>query len=80
MDSRKERAVGPLKDRACVDEAKGLVGIAIGAPGVAEKRGVLQGFGVRLEDDVVLQTSGAPLNLMRSIPISVEEIEDLMNP
>lgn len=39
-----------------------------------------EGIGVRLEDDVVLQTSGAPLNLMRSIPISVEEIEDLMNP
>lgn len=39
-----------------------------------------EGFGVRLEDDVVLQTSGAPLNLMRSIPISVEEIENLMNP
>ena len=39
-----------------------------------------EGIGVRLEDDVVLQTSGAPLHLMRSIPISVEEIEDLMNP
>lgn len=38
-----------------------------------------EGFGVRLEDDVVLKKSGAPLNLMRNIPIEIEEIEDLMN-
>lgn len=38
-----------------------------------------EGFGIRLEDDVVIQESGAPFNLMRDIPISVEEIEDLMN-
>lgn len=39
-----------------------------------------EGFGVRLEDDVVIQEKGAPFNLMRDIPIEAEEIEDLMNP
>lgn len=38
-----------------------------------------EGFGVRLEDDVVIQKSGEPFNLMRNIPIEVEEIEDIMN-
>jgi Xaa-Pro aminopeptidase len=38
-----------------------------------------EGFGIRLEDDVVVQETGAPFNLMGSIPIEVEEIEDLMN-
>ncbi|WP_299675892.1 aminopeptidase P family protein [uncultured Tenacibaculum sp.] len=38
-----------------------------------------EGFGIRLEDDVVVQESGEPLNLMKNIPIEVEEIEDLMN-
>ena len=38
-----------------------------------------EGFGVRLEDDVVVQAQGEPLNLMDNIPIEVEEIEDLMN-
>ncbi|AZQ43087.1 aminopeptidase P family protein [Nonlabens ponticola] len=38
-----------------------------------------EGFGIRLEDDVVIQESGAPKNLMGDIPIEVEEIEDLMN-
>ena len=38
-----------------------------------------EGFGVRLEDDVVIQESGAPFNLMSNIPIEVEEIEELMN-
>ncbi len=38
-----------------------------------------EGFGIRLEDDVVIQTEGAPLNLMGTIPIEVEEIESLMN-
>jgi Xaa-Pro aminopeptidase len=37
-----------------------------------------EGFGIRLEDDVVIQESGAPLNLMQNIPIEPEEIEDLM--
>ena len=38
-----------------------------------------EGFGVRLEDDVVVQKKGEPFNLMRNIPIEVDEIEDLMN-
>ncbi|WP_297517007.1 aminopeptidase P family protein [Flavobacterium sp.] len=38
-----------------------------------------EGFGIRLEDDVVIQKSGAPFNLMRNIPIEAEEIEALMN-
>lgn len=38
-----------------------------------------EGFGIRLEDDVVVQETGAPFNLMRNIPIEVEEIESLMN-
>lgn len=38
-----------------------------------------EGFGIRIEDDVVIQESGEPFNLMRNIPIEVEEIEDLMN-
>lgn len=38
-----------------------------------------EGFGVRLEDDVVVQENGEPFNLMQNIPIEVEEIEDLMN-
>ncbi|NRA92683.1 MAG: aminopeptidase P family protein [Psychroserpens sp.] len=38
-----------------------------------------EGFGIRLEDDVVIQESGEPFNLMRNIPIEAEEIEELMN-
>ncbi len=38
-----------------------------------------EGFGVRLEDDLVVQPSGEPFNLMRNIPIEVDEIEDIMN-
>ncbi len=38
-----------------------------------------EGFGIRLEDDVVVQETGAPFNLMRNIPIEAEEIEDIMN-
>ena len=38
-----------------------------------------EGFGVRLEDDVVIQSKGEPHNLMDSIPIEIEEIETLMN-
>jgi Xaa-Pro aminopeptidase len=38
-----------------------------------------EGIGIRLEDDVVVQKNGAPINLMENIPIEVEEIEDLMN-
>jgi len=38
-----------------------------------------EGFGIRLEDDVVIQQKGEPFNLMQNIPIEAEEIEDLMN-
>ena len=38
-----------------------------------------EGFGIRLEDDVVIQDNGEPFNLMRNIPIEADEIEDLMN-
>ena len=38
-----------------------------------------EGFGIRLEDDVVIQESGEPFNLMRNIPIEADEIEMLMN-
>ena len=38
-----------------------------------------ENFGIRLEDDVVVQEKGAPFNLMRNIPIEAEEIEELMN-
>lgn len=38
-----------------------------------------EGFGIRLEDDVVVQENGEPINLMKNIPIEVEEIEYLMN-
>ena len=38
-----------------------------------------EGFGIRLEDDVVIQKSGEPFNLMRNIPIEADEIEELMN-
>ena len=37
-----------------------------------------EGFGIRLEDDVVIQDKGEPINLMKNIPIEVEEIEELM--
>lgn len=38
-----------------------------------------EGLGIRLEDDVVVQPSGAPFNLMGNIPIEADEIEALMN-
>ena len=38
-----------------------------------------EGFAIRLEDDVVVQEFGAPLNLMKNIPIEIEEIEHLMH-
>lgn len=38
-----------------------------------------ENMGIRLEDDVVIQESGEPFNLMGNIPIDVEEIEDLMS-
>ncbi len=36
-------------------------------------------MGVRLEDDVVIQETGEPFNLMKNIPIEPSEIEDLMH-
>ncbi len=36
-------------------------------------------MGLRIEDDVVIQETGEPFNLMKNIPIEAEEIEDLMN-
>ena len=38
-----------------------------------------EGFGIRLEDDVIIQKGGEPFNLMRNIPIEVDEIENIMN-
>lgn len=38
-----------------------------------------EGLGIRLEDDVVVQASGTPFNLMGNIPIEADEIESLMN-
>ncbi len=38
-----------------------------------------EGLGIRLEDDLVVQSSGKPFNLMAHIPIEADEIEDLMN-
>ncbi|PCI33289.1 MAG: X-Pro aminopeptidase [Flavobacteriaceae bacterium] len=38
-----------------------------------------ENMGIRLEDDVVIQETGEPINLMGDIPITVEEIEALMN-
>ncbi len=38
-----------------------------------------EGLGMRLEDDVVIQNSGEPKNLMKNIPLAAEEIEELMN-
>ena len=38
-----------------------------------------EGFGIRLEDNVIVQEKGEPFNMMAYIPIEVEEIEDLMN-
>ncbi|TXD50037.1 aminopeptidase P family protein [Polaribacter sp. IC073] len=37
-----------------------------------------EGFGIRLEDDVVVQAKGEPINLMGNIPIEANEIEDIM--
>ena len=38
-----------------------------------------ENLGIRLEDDLVVQEKGAPLNLMSEIPLAADEIEDLMN-
>jgi Xaa-Pro aminopeptidase len=38
-----------------------------------------EGYGIRLEDDVVIQPKGEPFNLMKNIPIEADEIESIMN-
>ena len=38
-----------------------------------------EGFGIRLEDDVVVTQDSSPINLMKDIPIEIEELEYLMN-
>ena len=38
-----------------------------------------ENLGIRLEDDVIVQESGEPINLMGNIPIEADEIEALMN-
>jgi len=38
-----------------------------------------EGFGIRLEDNVVLRSGQEPFNLMRNIPVEREEVESLMN-
>ena len=38
-----------------------------------------ESLGIRIEDDLIVQESGDPFNLMANIPIEAEEIEDLMN-
>jgi Xaa-Pro aminopeptidase len=38
-----------------------------------------ENLGIRLEDDYVVQKTGEPFNLMRNIPIEIDDIEALMN-
>lgn len=38
-----------------------------------------ENLGIRLEDNLVVQKSGVPFNLMADIPIEIEEIEELMH-
>lgn len=38
-----------------------------------------ENLGIRLEDDLVVQKTGAPFNLMKDIPLEADEIETLMN-
>ena len=45
-------------------------------PGIYIKE---DGFGIRLEDDVLIRENSHPENLMEKIPIEIEEIEDRMN-
>lgn len=37
-----------------------------------------EGLGIRIEDDLVVQASGEPLNLMGHIPIEADHIEEIM--
>ena len=45
-------------------------------PGIYIKE---EDFGIRLEDDVVINYDGNPINLMENIPIEIDEIESIMN-
>jgi len=38
-----------------------------------------EGLGIRLEDNLVIQASGKPFNMMGSIPIEADHIETIMN-
>jgi len=38
-----------------------------------------EGLGIRIEDDLIIQKTGEPFNLMGNIPIEVEDIENWMN-
>ena len=38
-----------------------------------------EGFGIRIEDVVMVQESGDPINMMKKIPIEIDEIESIMN-
>lgn len=38
-----------------------------------------ESLGIRIEDNYIIQKSGPPKNMMKNIPIEVDEIEDLMN-
>jgi Xaa-Pro aminopeptidase len=38
-----------------------------------------ENLGIRLEDDLLVQASGGPKNLMASIPLEADEIEELMH-
>jgi len=37
-----------------------------------------ENLGIRIEDDYVIQEKGDPINLMKNIPVTVEEIENFM--
>lgn len=37
-----------------------------------------ENMGIRLEDDYVIQEKGEPINLMKNIPVEVEDIEKWM--
>lgn len=38
-----------------------------------------EGFGIRLENDVLVRTGAEPVDLMANIPVETGEIEDLMH-
>ncbi len=38
-----------------------------------------ENLGIRLEDDLIVRESGDPFNMMASIPLEIEEIEETMN-